>query len=173
MVASSVDGEMYPVVDTFDNKRDAADIIAYINASYVRLIRHMRQNRMDTVWAPNIEFLSENYNPTRLGEHIPLSTSNTSFVFNKGTKVRFCLRKIGDRQQFYDRNTIMFVALHELSHMMTREYGHGKQFWDCFAFVLGEAKQIGLIRIVDYKKNPVEYCGIIISRNPAIDKIIV
>lgn len=171
MVVSSVDGEQYPVVDTFENKEDAANIIARINTNYVRLIRHMRNNRMNTAWAPNILYLTQNYNPTRLGEHIPLSTTNTSFVFNKGTKVRFCLRRIDDRNKFYDMNTIMFVALHELSHMMTQEYGHGKKFWDCFKFVLGEANQLGMIDIIDYKKNPVEYCGINISRNPAIDVI--
>lgn len=171
MKVSEIDGEMYPVVDTFDNSNHAANIIANINADYVRLIKHMRNNCMDTIWAPNILYLCQNYDPTRLGEHIPLTTNNTSFVLNKGKKVRFCLRRIDNRNKFYDDNTITFVALHELSHMMTHEFGHGQKFWDCFTFVLGEAKKIKMIKIIDYKKNPQEYCGISIDRNPAIDKI--
>jgi hypothetical protein len=137
---------------------------------YVDLIKHLKKNRMNTRWAPNIQYLASNYNPDVLGEHIPWHTNYTSYVRNKGQKIRMCLRPEHDRRKFHDMNTLRFVALHELSHMMTESYGHEEDFWRAFQFILLEASELGMIDLVRYSNDPQPYCGIIITSNPAFDR---
>jgi hypothetical protein len=171
MVVSRVDDEPYVVTDGFGNKQQAADILGSINVMYVKLIKHLKQNKLDSIWGPNIMYLAHNYNPDVLGEHIPRNLKFTSYVRNKGKKIRLCLRLVEDRNRFHDDNTIRFVALHELSHMMTKSYGHMNDFWEAFQFILNEAESINLIKIVDYDKHPQKYCGIVIDSNPAFGPV--
>jgi hypothetical protein len=166
MVVSSVDHEEYSVREDYKNKQRAADILAEINQMYVRIIYHLKKTQMGSPWAANIVYLGENYNPTVLGEHIPTNLNYTSYVAQKGKKIRLCLRTPENRNVFHDMNTIKFVALHELSHMMVEPYGHEEQFWDAFRFILAEAAALGEIKIIDYSKNPIRYCGIPVNSNP-------
>ena len=170
MVISSVDNQKYIVREDFKNKQTAANILGEINAMYVRLIKHLKRNKMNTRWAPDIIFLANNYNPDVLGEHIPFNTNYTSYVRNKGKKIRMCLRSVNDRNKFIDMNTLKFVAIHELSHMMTKSMGHENDFWEAFQFLLLEASSIGEIKLIRYSQNPTPYCGITITANPAFDK---
>ena len=169
MVGSAIDGERYSVREDFPNSAEAADKLAQINQMYVRLITHLKTNRMNTRWARNIEFLSQNYNPTVLGEHIPVNMNYTSYTSQKGKKLRFCLRKPDDRMQFYDMNTLKFVALHELAHMATYSMGHQADFWEMFRFLLVEANSLGMINLIDYKNSHQPYCGIVVESNPVYD----
>ena len=58
-----------------------------------------------------------------------------------------------------DDNTLMFVALHELSyHVATKSIGHTDEFWSNFKFLLQNAKEIDIYKPVDYKKTPERYC---------------
>lgn len=166
MVTSKIDNESYRVQEEFENKQRAADILAEINQMYVRIIYHMKRTQMGSPWAKNIIFLGEHYNPIVLGEHIPSNLNYTSYVAQKGKKIRMCLRTPENRNVFHDMNTIKFVALHELSHLMVQSYGHDETFWDAFRFILGEAASIGEIKLVDYSKFPVRYCGIDVTSNP-------
>ena len=60
----------------------------------------------------------------------------------------------------------MFVAIHELSHMMSIDMGHTKEFWDNMKYLLNEASKLGIYSPVDYYKNPVMYCGMKIDNTP-------
>lgn len=170
MVSSTLDKEQYIVVEEFENKQEAANILARINQLYVRLITHLKRNKMNSPYAEQIAYLCQNYRPDTLGEHIPTSLKFTSYVAQKGIKIRLCLRTVEDRRKFHDFNTLTFVALHELSHMMVRSYGHDESFWNSFRFILLEASSIGEIKLIDYKRSPVAYCGLVggIADNPAI-----
>ena len=68
-----------------------------------------------------------------------------------------------------DENTLTFVAIHELSHVMTESVGHKKEFWENFKFLLKNAVNMGIYKPVDYKKNPQPYCGMDITDNPYYD----
>lgn len=171
-VISSHDGLVYVVRGDFTNKKDAARILGEINDMFVRVIKHLKhKNSPETdKWAGEIKFLTKNFNPDVLGEHIPVSLTYTSYVKGKGDKIRMCLRLPHDKNNFHDMNTLKFVALHELSHMAVRTYGHDKEFWNFFRFLLLEAASIGEIELVDYRKYPKKYCGIDITNNPAFNK---
>lgn len=166
MVTSSIDHESYSVQEEYENKQKAADILAEINMMYVRVITHLKRTQMSGPWSQQIAFLCANYNPTVLGEHIPSNLKYTSYVAQKGKKIRLCLRPIENRHMFHDMNTLRFVALHELTHMMVQSYGHEQSFWDAFHYILVEADKIGEIKLIDYSKHPQPYCGIMIESSP-------
>ena len=68
-----------------------------------------------------------------------------------------------------DEHTLMFVAIHELSHVMTKSIGHKSDFWQNFKFLLENAKDAGIHSPEDYKKSPQQYCGMTIHDNPYFD----
>ena len=68
-----------------------------------------------------------------------------------------------------DPNTLMYVAIHELAHIATKEIGHTPNFWRNFKFLLTQAKLINVYNPIDYKNEPQEYCGMTIKDNPYYD----
>jgi hypothetical protein len=164
-VKSSVDGTYYSVKSEFSNGGEAADVLARLNRINMRIISHMEEKYQGTDRAADVKFLAGNYSGDVLAEHIPRTTVNTSYVLNKGDEIKLCLR---DPQtgQLHDFDTLLFVNLHELSHLFDREYGHEKSFWRGFAFLLREAHSIGVYTPIDYGVHPVNYCGIKITANP-------
>jgi hypothetical protein len=63
-------------------------------------------------------------------------------------------------------NTLIFVDLHELSHLFDFSYGHEKEFWSGFKIILREAVELGLYDPVDYSRHAAKYCGMVINDNP-------
>ncbi len=106
---------------------------------------------------PILDKIRENF--ARLNEEytkIPLRYGNSAFTENKSV-ITLCLKdpKTG---KYYDMNTIMYVALHELSHMISRTHGHNDEFRDNFADILRQASAVGI-----YNPNipiPDTYCGV-------------
>jgi hypothetical protein len=110
------------------------------------------------------------FNPQRISETLPTSEL-TAFSENKGEKIAFCLNTTKEGNKLIDINTLTFVALHELTHVMTTSIGHKQDFWQNFKFVLENAKAANIYIPVDYKKNPQEYCGMTINDNPYYDLV--
>ena len=88
---------------------------------------------------------------------------------NKGEKIAFCLNRKKEGGQLIDLNTLTFVAIHELAHVMTKEEGHKLVFWQNFKFLLENAKEANIYQPVNYKQTPKEYCGMKITDNPYYD----
>jgi len=117
----------------------------------------------------NVKRLVDGFNPKKVMETLPTSTY-TAYSENKGEKLAFCLNlKKEDNEKLIDENTLMFVAIHELSHIATKSIGHKTEFWDNFKFLLQNAKEAGIHNPVDYKETPQEYCGMKIHDNPYYD----
>ena len=93
----------------------------------------------------------------------------TAYSENKGEKIAFCLTKTKHSSKLIDINTLTFVAIHELSHIMTTSEGHKQEFWKNFKFLLEQAKSAGIHKPRDYKKEPQKYCGMTIKDSPAFD----
>lgn len=96
------------------------------------------------------------------------SGNHTSYSINKGEKIVMCLRSKDGTNRLADENLILFVALHEISHIMTRSVGHSPEFWGNFKFVLENCQQAGLYKCIDFNKNPKRYCGITVNNSPAV-----
>lgn len=111
------------------------------------------------------EQLFENYKKENFREISPLNlTGATSFTEGKGHRVVMCLRN--PKGKLHDINTIMFVSLHEIAHVMNNEWGHEIEFWQLFRLVLENSVECGIYTPVDYTANPQNYCGIIIDQSP-------
>ena len=164
-IISDVDGKKYCVRER--NKLElAADRLATVNEKMKKLVEHCYEKYPTR---ENIKRLKEGYNPKKIMETLPTS-QYTAYSENKGEKLAFCLnRKKSENDNLIDEHTLMFVAIHELSHVATKSIGHKDEFWDNFKFLLQEAKDANVHNPEDYKQNPKEYCGMNIKDNPYFD----
>ncbi len=113
----------------------------------------------------DIKRLISNFNTDNFSESTP-DVKYTSYSVNKGEKIVFCLRSKRVEQQLVKKNTMMFVAIHELSHLMTESVGHEPEFWENFKFLLLIAIHIKAYKHINFNKNPEEYCGTEITDTP-------
>jgi hypothetical protein len=144
---------------------DAADLLAHVTKKCRELVDYVGKKYPND---PDVKKLVEGFNPQRISETLPTSEL-TAYSENKGEKIAFCLNKTKNSSTLIDVNTLTFVALHELSHIMTKTIGHKQEFWQNFKFLLENAKAANIYQPVDYKKNPQGYCGMTITDNPYYD----
>jgi hypothetical protein len=164
-IISDVNGNKYCVRDR--NKLElAADRLAHVNNNLNKLVNHLSKKYPTK---ENVQRLVNGYNPKKIYETLPTSEF-TAYSENKGEKLAFCLdTEKNSKGRLIDMNTLMYVALHEVSHIATKSIGHNDEFWNNFKFMITEAKEINIYNPVDYKKEPARYCGMNISDNPYYD----
>jgi len=164
-IVSDIDGNKYCVRERA--KVDmAADLLASVTDKCQKLVQYVKNKHPDLESAQR---LADGFNPQKVMETLPTSTY-TAYSENKGEKIAFCLnRKKEDNNDLIDESTLTFVAIHELSHVMTESVGHKSDFWQNFKFLLENAKEAGIHNPVDYKAAPQEYCGMKIHDNPYYD----
>ncbi len=193
-----VNGDLYEVLPEYDDHHDAARMLSEINADLIKYMRYMKNKyliyrHMGTgevsgwsdipdrtsmeVWKPVgdprltgiVERIVTKYNPEVIVENRP-GGKDTSYTIDKGRKLYMCLRD-AKTHKLHDKSTVKFVMLHEIAHIGNDGWGHGvEDFWPTFKFLLWEAVNFGILKPVDYGKNPVAYCGIGIGYTPHFDK---
>ena len=164
-IISHVDGKTYCVRDR-SKLNQAADRLANVNEKMVTLVKHCDDTYPDR---SNVQRLVKGFNPRKIIETLPTSEF-TAYSQNKGEKLAFCLNTEKDNDTLIDHNTLLFVAIHELSHIATKSIGHQDEFWSNFKFLLTEASRIKIYVPINYKKKPARYCGTNITDNPYYDK---
>ena len=157
-VRSSTDNREY-LVRNMSDKQQAADLLASITKDLQKLVQHMMAKYPSD---PHVLYLYKNFNPDAISEG-SVDSGYTSYSVNKGEKIIICIRQKDG--QFVEKNTIMYVAVHELGHLMTKEVGHTTLFWDNFRQLLNEAMDIGLYHKTNYAADPKDYCGIKITNS--------
>lgn len=166
-IIASEDGNTYCIRER-KNLQQAANLLAETSQKLQTFVNHLKQK------FPNrdeIRRIVEGFDPRKIKETLPTS-EHTAYSENKGEKIALCLnknKKSEAQTQLIDPNTLMFVALHEVSHIGNESIGHGKDFWNTFKFILNEAVDFGIYLPVDYKKKPVDYCGEQITDSPYYD----
>jgi hypothetical protein len=163
-IISNVDGNQYCVRERAKLQL-AADLLAKTTQKLKKLVKHMAEKFPDR---DNVKRLAKNFNPKRISETLPTS-SYTAYSENKGEKLAFCTTTTKKGDNLIDENTLTFVGIHEISHIMTKSVGHTSEFWQNFKFLLKNAISIQIYEPIDYKKNPVDYCGMEIHDNPYYD----
>ena len=163
-IVSDVDGNKYCVRER--NKLTlAADMLARTTTKLKQLVAYLSEKFPDI---ENIKRLKYVFNPKKVVETLPTSEF-TAYSENKGEKIAFCLDAEKGNNKLIDENTLMFVGIHEISHVATKSVGHTDEFWKNFKFLLEQAVEIKIYTPVDYKKNPKRYCGMEITDNPYYD----
>lgn len=167
-VRSKLDGEMY-LVRNLPDKQEASDMLAHLKQKLIVMKNHLIEKYPGE---RPIQQLQSNFNPNSISE-TSSDEKHTSYTVNKGEKVLLCLRTKDKSHKIEQENTLVFVALHEMAHIMTKSIGHDKDdFWQNFKFLLQNAKDIGIYENIDYREQPEQYCGMTITDNPYYDKSI-
>ena len=164
-IISNVDGRKYCVRER-RNIQKASNLLAKTTEKMQYLVDNTGARFPNR---ENVKRLVKNFNPSTIKETLPTS-EYTAYSENKGEKLAFCLnKKKGNNDNLIDANTLTFVAIHELSHIMSATLGHNDEFWNNFKFLLENAVELKIYDPVDYKKEPEGYCGMNITDNPYYD----
>ena len=161
-VISSINGKTYKV-RKLEDKQKAADLLAQLHIKLQKVVDKLAEKFPDD---KRVKRLVNRFPNTQLQESSGGGGNQTSYSINKGEKIVFCLRSKDEEKKLADLNLILFVGLHEISHIMTKSIGHTKEFWSNMKYLLEEASKIGIYTPVDYSKNPVMYCGMKIDNTP-------
>ena len=163
---STIDGREYRVRDLPD-KQEAANLLANLRMNLGKLMDELAESYPNK---PQVQRLVQNFkaDPNRILESTP-DSEHTSYSVNKGESVHFCLRQRDGTENLVNLDIMMFVALHEMSHMITKIIGHEPEFWNNFGWLIKEAEQRKLYKPVDFKNHPVAYCGVSITDSPKYD----
>ena len=167
-VKSNIDNREY-LVRNLPDSQEASDLLAKIHSNNKKLIEvvnteanqkeYTKQNIID------IERLTKNYRNGNISESNP-GNKYTSYSINKGEKIVFCIRSKNGSNKLEPLNTMLFVSIHELAHLMTKSIGHNEEFWNNMRFLLKEAIKANIYTQEDYMNNPVDYCGTVINDSP-------
>jgi len=161
-VKSDIDDQLY-LVRNLPDKQQSANLLATIKKNMFKLVHHLNENKDKFKdFIPYIEQLNNNIKNVSLMESSENSIY-TSYSVNKGEEIVFCLRSRTNKNKLHDINLIMYVVLHEISHVACPEYGHGDLFKKIFAFITTQAIQIGLYTKIDFLTQPTEYCGMMVT----------
>jgi len=160
-VKSDVDNEEY-LVRNREDKKLAANILANIKKNLLKIVEIMEVDYPDD---KRVNRLVKKFRPRKISESVS-GTKYTSYSVNKGEKIVFCIRTKDEEQRLISLNTLMFVAIHELAHVMTVSIGHTEEFWNNMRFILKVAIRKGIYHRQDFRKNPEPYCGTTITDSP-------
>jgi hypothetical protein len=161
-VYSSLDKQPYLIRKSTNNKLKAANQLAKNGSKVKLLVEHLG------------EFHGENEGVKRLGkfkgvfqEVSPQQIHNVAYSENKGDTIALCLRDKKTNKNVSE-NALYFVTMHELAHVMTKEYKHNEVFWENMKFLLKVSEEIGLYVYKDYSKQPQVFCGTVIKSSPYV-----
>ena len=168
-IKSDLDNKVYMIRRGHTKSKEfllkSANTLADINIRVEKLIIYLQNTYSDD---PNknyfIKKLRDNYHTYMISE----AASNPKFTTYTVDKqdMHICLRTRDKYENIYEIDLLMYVVLHELSHLCNYDkygtpiIGHGFEFKFIFKFLVEEAIKIGIYKYTDYTRNPKEYCGI-------------
>lgn len=159
----SKDGKSY-FVNNRQSKADkiiAANKIADIRQRINQLIYAIKDNT-NLMQRDGYKRLVSKWNSIEIEELNIDKSGVLAFNINKGERIGICLRN-------NEMNDIIFVLLHELAHIITKEVGHPKPFWDNYKELLEVAMQNDIYVYKDYNRNASKYCGHYLDSTPILN----
>ena len=162
VLKSTNDNRKYRLLD-LPGKEKCMEILVQLNKNVIQLLSYVKDEDRE-----GIKDLLDNYRPDSLCENLE-NRSLQAYSLNKGEEICLCLREPDDELKIIDdMNTLMFVLVHELAHLMTDDIGHTNKFWNNMAYLLKKSSEINLYNPINYKISPVMYCGVKIDETPYI-----
>lgn len=145
--------------DSETENKKYADYIGKLDNNCREIIKHMKENSY-----PNKEISNRLHNRFKDKEIRETSQNDSSaaYTINKG-HIWICCEKDGKMNDF---NDAMFVLLHELAHIMSISYGHGKEFQENFDMIVKYAVKIDRYKPVKYEDINKDFCGVNITTGP-------
>jgi hypothetical protein len=168
-ITSSIDNNCYRVRNVSD-KYLKADMLAMLKNKLDILVESLKNNPKHNSNV-NVKRLVSNWNKGVSIKEIGNMETDAAYVINK-KYMSFCLQESPGREGFTNKNTIehinllTYVGIHETSHIMSGEIGHGPEFIQNFEFLLNYAKTLKdqsgnpLYIQLNTLKTPDHYCGV-------------
>ena len=170
-VKSQIDNHEYSVRPC-STQQEASNLLSQIRINMITLSDYLYkqtiQQNKDINYKKYKKYIIQLHNKIQhaIIEESTADSTYTSYSVNKGKLLVFCLRpKNENKDNLYDINLLMYVALHEMAHIACPEYGHSGLFIEIFAFIVKQAIQINLYKYINFDKKPVEYCGLLIENS--------
>jgi hypothetical protein len=88
-----------------------------------------------------------------------------AYSVDKGKVIGICTKHEG---KHVNENTMIYVYLHELAHVMSEQYDHDQAFWNNFAYLLEIAITHGLYVYEPFHLKNEHFCGENIQYTPFI-----
>ena len=133
-----------------------------------QLLEKLRKSKYNS--QKNVKRLFTNWSGVIHEKEVGIDKNVLAYNTNKGEKINICLKNPVTKTEITDINTMYFVLLHELAHVMTNDYKHNKEFWDNYRFLIKFSIDNGLYEYVNYNTDPVYFCGNSINYNPYSNK---
>jgi len=171
-------GNNYKVAPRYPDKQKAASILYELDKAAIKLINYMDKkykNTRNKNIKEVVRLLKQNYDSNSLSENDPEWKMGHKAVTVNGSKISMALRKKNGK--FYNMNLLKFVFFHELAHVgthvkyLTKNNHHPEHYWAVFKLILGDAAELGLIKLKPYSiRNKETYAGEDIIYNPYFNK---
>ncbi len=155
---TATNGKVYTVRNTKDAQA-TADALARLEDKLRHFIGVIQvAAEKDISRRPMVNRIASRFQHSKMSEGI-VDRRYTSYTYEK-THIVMCMRSRDGRDQLYEDNTVLGVAIHELAHIGSVSLGHGPEFKDNFAWLLKVASEAGL-----YKRilEPFQYCGMTVG----------
>ena len=164
-IKSDVDGLFY-LVRNVPDKQEASNTLAKLRQNVLTLSDNLYTNINNPENANYKQYITRLHERAR--DIIILESTQdsiyTSYSINKGEQIVFCLRKRVLPNQLHDINLMMYVVLHEISHVACPIYdNHGPLFREIFNFITLNAMKLGMYTKIDFRSRPENYCGLMIT----------
>ena len=161
-VKSNLDGEYY-LVRNYKDKQQSSDTLSKLKKNIFMIVEYVnsvksRYKEMN----PYIYQLCSRIKNVIIKENHP-NSDFTSYCVNKGEELVFCIRISKDGGDIHPINLLMYVVIHEISHVACPEEGHTQLFNEIFKFLCKMSIELGIYTKINFNKNPENYCGIIIN----------
>lgn len=171
LIRSEIDGNYYTIQKNKLDKQEAANNLGELNLRIIKIINYLylninNYNNREKYYIKN---LRNRYSYKNISEAVD-EPRLTSYIINK-KNIYLCLRQRTEynnwieTKEFVDINTLMFVLLHELSHLSMdkviseKEHKTDKDFTSSFNLLLNTAENLKL-----YDKKSIvsgsQYCGL-------------
>jgi len=142
--------------------QQGSDLLASLSSKKIKLYEFL-ENSQKFKNHQGVKKLLDKKN-VKIEEVAPQYKSQAAYSINKGETIGICLKNQSGRYE--DENTMFFVFMHELAHIMTNKYEHNKEFWDNFSLLIEAATHAGIYQYENFENNPVSYCGHNINHTP-------
>jgi len=164
-IKSDIDENYYLVRNTAD-KNQASNMLAKIHQDILKLSEFLEKNKNAEKYKEYKEYIELLYKkaPSIILIESTQNSIHTSYSVNKGEQIIFCLRTKQTGNKMHDINLVMYVVLHEISHVACPIYdNHGPLFRKIFAFLTKEAIDLEIYTRIDFQSKPEDYCGMEIN----------
>ena len=147
----------YNVLNNTRNMQEKVDLMYTLDSKIRKLELYLVENHPDNVITRNLQHRYKSI----IYEAEP-EINSTTYTINK-SEIFMCMTTRDEHELVYDINTLMYVIIHELGHICNDTHGHTETFNKTFKFLLENAVKANVYGYVDYKKNPINYCGLILD----------